>query len=249
MAELVDAQDLGSCGATRGGSSPSGRINWSYELRMHLQFTRLALAALALHAPLEAQVPVDSLSRRHLPGGLSIALPKSWEPLSDSARASVGRITDTALGHSRDTLLQASLRNGKPITLLHERAPGRLDLSASFNAAPAPGTSPGSFSSLTAAQVATALAPLCNVMREVAGRMGARVLSCDPAVVDHAAGRTIAITRLVRSGRLGFVALWLAQFPDRDVVYTLTLSAPQVDQELYEPLFRTIWRSVEIPEP
>ncbi len=26
MAELVDAQDLGSCGATRGGSSPSGRI-------------------------------------------------------------------------------------------------------------------------------------------------------------------------------------------------------------------------------
>src|SRR2546430_11244245 len=26
VAELVDAQDLGSCGATRGGSSPSGRI-------------------------------------------------------------------------------------------------------------------------------------------------------------------------------------------------------------------------------
>jgi hypothetical protein len=26
VAELVDAQDLGSCGATRGGSSPSGRM-------------------------------------------------------------------------------------------------------------------------------------------------------------------------------------------------------------------------------
>src|SRR6266704_6921574 len=26
VAELGDAQDLGSCGATRGGSSPSGRI-------------------------------------------------------------------------------------------------------------------------------------------------------------------------------------------------------------------------------
>jgi hypothetical protein len=80
--------------------------------------------------------------------------------------------------------------------------------------------------------------------------MGARVISCDPAVVDRAAGgRTIAITRMVRSGRLGFVTLWIAQIPDKDVVYTLTLSAPQADQSRYEPLFRTIWRSVEIPEP
>ena len=33
VAELVDAQDLGSCGATRGGSSPSGRIGWLPTLR------------------------------------------------------------------------------------------------------------------------------------------------------------------------------------------------------------------------
>src|SRR5437016_14519421 len=31
VAELGDAQDLGSCGATRGGSSPSGRITLAYQ--------------------------------------------------------------------------------------------------------------------------------------------------------------------------------------------------------------------------
>jgi hypothetical protein len=216
---------------------------------MRLQFTWFALITLALRAPLEAQVPIDSLTRRHLPGGLSIALPTSWEPLNDSTRAYIGRIADTALGHTRDTLLQASLRNGRPVTLLHERAPGRLDPSASFNVAPAPGATSTSLNSLTPAQVSTAFAPVCSAMREVAGHIGARVITCDPAVADHAAGRTIAITRLVRSGRLGFVALWLAQFPDKDVVYTLTLSAPQAEQALYERFYRTIWRSVEIPEP
>jgi hypothetical protein len=79
--------------------------------------------------------------------------------------------------------------------------------------------------------------------------MGVRLVSCDPAQVDQAAGRTIAITRLVRSSPAGFITLWVVQFPDEDVVYTLTLAAPQAEESRYEPLFRIIWRSVQIPLP
>jgi hypothetical protein len=216
---------------------------------MHRQSALLALCTLGLSAQLSAQATEDSLARRDLPGGFSVALPVTWRPLSDSAQLRASRVLDTVFLHSRDSLLRASVKNGKPIILLHETAPGRPDPSASFNAAPAPGTTPTSFDGATPAQVAAALAPLCNSMREGLGRLGARVVTCDPAQVDRAAGRAIAVTRLVRSGRLGFVTLWLAQFPDKDVVYTLTLSAPQAEESRYWPLFRTIWRSVEIPAP
>jgi hypothetical protein len=216
---------------------------------MRLQSALVGLAAVGLGVRLSAQAPEDSLTPRHLPGGLSVALPTAWVPLSDSAQMSANRILDTTLLHSRDTLIQASLKRGKVITLIHETARGRPDPSASINAAPSPGTKPSSFDGATPAQVAAALSFLCNTMREGLGRLGARVVSCDPAQVDRAAGRTIAITRLVRSGRLGFVTVWLAQFPDRDLIYTLTLSAPQAEESRYEPLFRNIWRSVEIPDP
>ena len=214
---------------------------------MRRQLVIAVIASIGLGPRLTAQRSGDSLTRRQLAGGLSVALPAAWVPLNDSAQANVNRILDTTLLNSRDTLLQASLRNGKPVMLLHERAPGHAEPSASFNAAPAPGTTSGAFASATPAQVAAALVPLCNVMSEVAGRMGVRVVSCDPAQVDQAAGRTIAITRLVRSSQAGFVTLWVVQFPDRDVVYTLTLAAPQAEESRYEPLFRIIWRSVEIP--
>ena len=39
VAELVDAQDLGSCGATRGGSSPSGRIAAHGNFRSNVSIT------------------------------------------------------------------------------------------------------------------------------------------------------------------------------------------------------------------
>ena len=216
---------------------------------MRLQLHHLVLVRLALSQPLQAQISADTLTRRHLAGGISLALPASWKPLSDSLQANISRTLDTVFEHSRDSLIRTSLKRGRPITLLHERARGVLDPSASFNVTPSPGTTPTTFSSLTAAQVATGLAFLCGTMREGLGRMGARVVSCDPAVTDHGAGRTIAITQLVRSGAAGFVTVWLVQFPDKDVLYTLTLSAPQAEQSRYEQLFRTIWRSVEIPAP
>lgn len=212
---------------------------------MHLRLI-LALATLGSSATLNAQATSDSLTPRVLPGGLSVALPASWRALSESAQSKVNRIVDTVLLNSRDSVLQASLKNGTPMILLQETAPGRPELSVSINAAPSPGTVPTTFDAATPAEVAAALAPICNSMRDVATRMDMRLVSCEPAQVDRAADRTIAVTRLVRTGRQGFVTVWLAQFPDRDVIYTLTLSAPQAEESRYATLFRTIWRTVEI---
>jgi len=156
---------------------------------------------------------------------------------------------DTAFEHSRDTLLQASLRYGKPMVLLHEAASGARDPSASFNAAPSPGTSTSAWDAATPAQITGALASLCGSMTQMLAQLRARVITCDPARVDRKTGHTIAITRLVRSGPHGFVTVWLAQYPARDVIYTLTLSAPQVQEARYSQLFETIWRSVKIPSP
>lgn len=213
---------------------------------------RSALVALALFrssAEIGAQAAQDSLTPRHLAGGLSFTLPISWKALSDAVQERARLILDTVLLHSSDSLLQTSLRLGKPVILLHETAPGQLDPSASLNAAPAPGTTSTSFETATSNEVAAAGAQLCSTTQSLAARLGVHVVSCGPSQLDRAAGRTMLITRLVRTGALGFVTVWIVQFPDRDVVYTLTLSAPQAQESYYGPLFQTVWRSVTISAP
>ena len=210
----------------------------------------IAFLATCLGARVHAQAPSDVLTVRRLPGNITLLLPSSWVPLSDTARVRIRRVTDTALEHSHDTLLQASLQNGKPMELLHETAPGQPDPSASFNAAASPGTTRGAWDAATPEQITAALASLCGSVADMMGRLGARVITCDPPRIDREAGGTIAITRLVRSGpNKGVVTVWIAQFPANDVIYTLTLSAPQAQEERYQRLFQAIWRSVNIPKP
>ena len=193
---------------------------------MRPQFGLVAMIAFGFSAQLVAQTPTDSLRRRHLSGGITLALPATWVPLSDSAEKKSAQIVDTALLNTHDTLLQASLKHGMPVFLLHETAPGRTVPSANFNAAPAPGATPASLDALTPQQIAAAFAPYCNSLRTMIEGLGARIVSCDSAQTDRAAGRTISIIRYVRTGPAGFVTVWLAQYFDKGVVYTLTLSAP-----------------------
>ncbi len=216
---------------------------------MRTLLTAIAILADCLGHPVSAQSPGDSLTVRRLPGSITLVLPASWLPLSDSARARIGQVMDTAFEHSRDTLLQASLRYGKPMVLLHEAARGVPDPSASFNAAPSPGTTTSAWDAATPDQITGALASLCGSMTQLMAQLRARVITCDPARVDRQAGHTIAITRFVRSGPQGFVTVWLAQYPAKDVIYTLTLQAPQLQESRYSQLFETIWRSVKIPSP
>src|SRR5438876_456212 len=103
---------------------------------MRSVYVSIAILATSLDARLNAQSPNDSLTLRRLAGNITFLLPASWAPLSDTTRVRISSAMDTVFEHSRDTLVQASLRNGKPVVLLHETAPGQSDPSASFNAAP-----------------------------------------------------------------------------------------------------------------
>ena len=208
----------------------------------------LLVALTAFAGSTQAQSAGDSLIRRRVQNGVSVLVPASWRTINDSAQRRIASVLDTTLGNSRDTLLQASLRRGKPVTLLPQTV-GAPDLSVNLNASPAPGVVPGVFASAPPADVIAAMAPLCNSMRGVYEGLGARLITCGPAILDQAAGRTIVVTKLVRSGPRGFVTVWVAQFPDHDVMYTLTLQSPQADEKRNEPLLQRMWRSVEIPAP
>src|SRR6267143_2446205 len=113
----------------------------------------------------------DTLIRRFLPGNITLLLPATWVPLSDTTRARVRTALDTALEHSPDTLVQASLRRGKPVVLLHETAPGQPDQSASLNAAPSPRTTITSFDAATPEQIASATSSICRAMAEMLPRL------------------------------------------------------------------------------
>jgi hypothetical protein len=79
------------------------------------------------------------------------------------------------------------------------------------------------------------------MLRQVKGRL----ISCNRAERQFAGGRAVALTRYLRTGPSGFVSVWLVQYPDDNVVYSLTLSAPQTDAATAEPVFRGIWESLQ----
>lgn len=193
-----------------------------------------------------AQSPGDSLTPRHPGNGITVLLPASWHPLDDSQRAEVSRITDTLLTNAKDSAIRASMQAGRPITLLQEISPAGASPGVSLNVAPSPGATRTTFDGVSPQDVAEALAQLCPSIGSIVAQMQARLISCDRAVTDQADGHTLAVTHLVRSGPTGFVTMWLAQYPDKDVVYTLTLSAPQAEEARYQPLFQQIWRSFTI---
>jgi hypothetical protein len=209
----------------------------------------LAVAVLAIVArtpALQAQGKLESLRVRRLPGGISVPLPASWKSVSESSQRQVNGVVDTLLGNSSDSVLRAGLRNGRPVFLMNETQPGHDDPSANLNAAPAPGVAATTFDGMSDVDLAGALAAVCPSIRDAIGRMGFKIIACDPAMPDRGAGRTIAITRYVRSSGTGFVTTWLAQYPAKNVLYTLTLTAPQAEKAMYGAMFREIWRAVTI---
>ncbi len=215
-----------------------------------MRLRTVVLVILVSHVvPANAQIPAgDSLIRRSLPGSVTLLLPATWAPLSDTTRARVRTALDTALQHSPDTLVQAGLRRGKPVLMLQEAPPGQQDRYVSFNAAPSPGTTVASFDAATPEEMATTTSSMCRALAEMLPRLGASLVSCDPVYIERQAPHPIAITRTVRSGPRGFVTVWLAQYAGQDAIYTLTLSTPQALEERYKQLFQTIWRSVTIAE-
>ena len=220
---------------------------------MPLPFRHAALAALVtvaaclaapVAAPLHAQLPaLDSLRTRTIPGGIAVALPERWRPLPGAVQDAVMRVVGTAAATARDSVLRAAFAAGQPVMLLYEIEPGAPDYSVNLNVAPSPGLRPTSFAEATPEQRRAALAPLCDGVRALLARMGGTVAACDAPEFETVGARTVAVTRLVRSGGAGPVTAWIVQFPDADMIYTLTVTVLEAREAELGPLARRIWRS------
>lgn len=184
--------------------------------------------------------------RRQVAQGVSLELPADWRPLADSLQARVNKIVDSTISVSKDSALQAQLKSGHPVILFMDTDPDNLVTSGSMNITLAPGVTATTFNGMTADQLATALGPMCPALRDVMTQMGEKVLACDPPQLDQAAGRSIAVTHMLRTGRSGNVTVWMVQYPDQNVLYTLTLSSLQAEQARYENVYRAIWQSAQI---
>jgi hypothetical protein len=195
-----------------------------------------------------AEAQQDSLARERLPGGISLEMPVTWRALPDSQQSQVKRIVDSTLSTATDSVTQAQLRAGHPVILFLKTAPGNLVTSISLNAAPAPGATASSFDGKTPVEVAALLGPMCPSLTSFMEQMGKKVLACDKPFLDQGTAHTIAVTRMVRTGATGFVTVWMAQYPEHDVIYTLSLATLQADEAKYAPLYRTIWRSVQLSQ-
>lgn len=181
-----------------------------------------------------------------LPGGLTIALPQTWHPVDAATEQRVRATIDTLFPKVKDSLFQAAMKRGKPVMLLNATDGDNPLRSLNLNAAPAPGATPAMFAAASEDDLAKMLGPLCQTIGQLLTQARGRLVSCNRPERISASGRDVALTRYVRAGPSGFVSVWLVQYPDDNVVYSLTLSAPQADEVVVEPVFRGVWESLRM---
>ena len=198
-----------------------------------------------LPLPSAAQGAVGGFTTLPLPGGLAITLPQTWRPVDAATERQVRATIDTIFPKVKDSLFQAALSHGKPVQVLNATDGGHPLHTLNLNATPAPGATTATFANASEDELATALRPLCQTIGQMLTQVKGRLISCSPAERQFAGGRTVALTRYLRTGPSGFVSVWLVQYPDDNVVYSLTMSAPQTDESTAEPVFRGIWESLQ----
>lgn len=198
-----------------------------------------------LPSPSLAQVSLAGFSTHRLTGGVAISLPQAWRPLDAATEHKVSAAMDTLFPKIKDSAFQAALSRGKPVQLLNATDGDHPVRSLNLNAAPAPGATPAIFATASDDELARALGPLCQTIGQLLVQAKGRLVSCNKAERRLVAGRAVALTRYVRAGPSGFVSVWLVQYPDDNVLYSLTLNAPQVDEAAVEPVFRSIWESLQ----
>jgi hypothetical protein len=191
------------------------------------------------------QASLAGFSTHQLTGGVAITLPQAWRPLDAAMERQVNAAMDTLFPKIKDSVFQAALSRGKPIQLLNSLDGDHPLRSLNLNAAPAPGATPTIFATASNDELARALGPLCQTIGQLLTQAKARLVSCSKAERRLAGGRAVALTRYVRAGPNGFVSVWLVQYPDDNVLYSLTLNAPQSDESIVEPVFRGIWESLQ----
>jgi hypothetical protein len=198
-----------------------------------------------LPSPSSAQASLAGLRTLRLTGGVAITLPQPWRRLDAVMESKVNAAMDTIFPKVKDSLFQTALSRGKPVQLLNAIDGDHPVRSLNLNAAPAPGATPATFAAASDDELAKALGPLCEMIGQLMVQAKGRLVSCSKAERRLVAGRAAALTRYVRTGPTGFVSVWLVQYPDDNVLYSLTLNAPQTDEATVEPVYRGIWESLQ----
>jgi hypothetical protein len=201
--------------------------------------------ALVLPSASVAQVSLAGFSTHQLTGGVAISLPQAWRPLDAATESKVAAAMDTLFPKVKDSAFQAALSRGKPVQLLNAIDGDHPVRSLNLNASPAPGATPTIFTMASEQELAKALGPLCQTIGQLLVQANGRLVSCSKAERRIVGGRAVALTRYVRAGPSGFVSVWLVQYPDDNVLYSLTLNAPQSEEAKAEPVFRGIWESLQ----
>ena len=194
-----------------------------------------------------AQSAESPLSMRTMARGITLLLPTLWRPIGESERAASERRLNGTLAQTTDSTLRAALALGKPAILLRESMPGASDPSMNFNVAPTPGVKVGAFDPFTPDGLEAEMGDMCKVMSDFLAASGGRLLRCDRLSLEQVNGHTISVRRVLRAGTTGDVSVWIAQYPDDDVIYTLTLTAPSATAAQHEGAYASIMRSVRIP--
>lgn len=211
-----------------------------------MRFPALLLTfSLAASVPAAAQTPPDRLTRRQLPHGVSILLPAIWKPASAAARATGDTLDARLSSPGSGTGVLPGGGNGAIVSLMQENEPGVGQPSANLSMRSVPMMVQSMYEHPTKA-IASELAMYCPTVREAAKAFDMKAYSCDPPYPDRTAGRVVMVGRYVLTGALGAISFWTVLYAGNGVSYTLTLSAPNGQEARYAPIFRRIWRSVEI---
>ncbi|HEY7637262.1 MAG TPA: hypothetical protein VH763_17045 [Gemmatimonadales bacterium] len=199
---------------------------------------------LALPSPSTAQTSLVGFSTLRLTGGVAITLPEAWHRVDAATESKINGAMDTIFPKVKDSVFQAAMSRGRPIQLLNATDGEHPVRSLNLNAAPAPGATAATFADASDEELARALSPLCPTIGQLLAQAKGRLISCSKAERRLVGGRVVALTRYVRTGPSGFVSVWLVQYPEDNVLYSLTLNAPQADEKTVEPVYRGIWESL-----
>jgi hypothetical protein len=189
----------------------------------------------------------DSTVQRTLSSGIVLSIPAGWQLRDSISNARIRSVTDSVLSKVQNKALREDLQVGRPQVLFAAHHPTKTAESVNLNAARSPGTTAGDLTGLSDSAIAKRLEQACPALGEMVQRMNGRLITCHPARALKVKTRTAALMEYVRTGPTGPVHTWLVQFPDNNVVFTLTLSCLESERAQEEPVLRQIWESIEIP--
>jgi len=207
---------------------------------------RLFILVIAASTSLSGRaVPQTSALVRHrITDHISFALPADWI-VGATFQPGVQAGVDSLLLHSKDSVLQASLRSGVPQTLLVAHSPSGT-LSVNLNITPSPGATASTFAHLSPDYLSARTQTVCRLLGDTFAGLQGALDSCGPVASDTAGGRSIIVVPYRNHNASAAFVCWLAQYAAPDAILTITLMARKPNGLKDRPLLAKIWRSLRL---